>query len=98
MGVNLLIPQRNIHESILSLSLNSLIPWRQVKRPIEWTKRFGRTAPIDVEIGFGNGEYLVRHASNHPQRDFIGIELEWASLHRCLRKIAQSDVTNIRLM
>lgn len=80
------------------LSLHPLIPWRQVKRPIEWAKRFGRTAPIEVEIGFGNGEYLVRHALIHPQRDFIGIELEWASIQRCLHKIAQSDITNIRLM
>lgn len=80
------------------LSLNSLILWRQVTRPIEWTKRFGRTAPIEVEIGFGNGEYLVRHALDHPQRDFIGLELEWASIQRCLRKIARANVTNIRLM
>lgn len=80
------------------LSLNALIPWRQVQRPIAWPKRFGRTAPIEVEIGFGNGEYLVRHALNHPQRDFIGIELEWASIQRCLRKIAQAGLTNVRLM
>lgn len=80
------------------LSLEPFIDWRQSIRPIRWAERFGRKAPIEVEIGFGNGEYLVRQAAQHPDRDFVGIELEWASILRCLRKIARSNVRNVRLM
>jgi|GEM_PF-2236456 len=28
----------------------------------------------EVEIGFGDGEHLIRRASEHPERTFIGIE------------------------
>lgn len=80
------------------LSLAPLVNWRQTARPIRWTAQFGRHAHLDVEIGFGNGEYLVRQALHHPERNFVGIELEWASIQRCLRKIAQSHVNNVRLM
>lgn len=80
------------------LSLQSLVNWRQIKRPICWTELFGRKAPFEVEIGFGNGEYLVRQALLHPERNFVGIELEWASIQRGLRKIARSQVHNVRLM
>ncbi len=80
------------------LSLDAFIPWQQSERPIAWSRRFEGEAPLEVEIGFGNGEYLVRNAINHPERHYVGIELEWASLQRGLRKIAQANLLNIRLL
>lgn len=80
------------------LSLAPLVNWRQTVRPIRWAEQFKDKARLEVEIGFGNGEYLVRNARQHPERNFVGIELEWASIQRGLRKIAQSRIDNVRLM
>jgi len=80
------------------LSLNSFIPWRQAERPIGWPQRFGRRALLEVEIGFGNGDFLTRRARAHPERDLVGIELEWASVRRALRKVARAGVNNVRLI
>ncbi|MGE3536023.1 MAG: tRNA (guanosine(46)-N7)-methyltransferase TrmB [Candidatus Tectimicrobiota bacterium] len=80
------------------VSLRPLLLWQHVERPIDWTQRFGRQAPLWVEIGFGNGEFLARQAQEHPEYDFIGIEPEWASMQRCLRRLAQARVTNVRLL
>lgn len=80
------------------LSLQPFIPWRQVARPIDWARQFGREAPLEVEIGFGNGSYLVRRARAHPERDFVGIEVEWPSVRRALRRTAQAGVFNVRLI
>ncbi|MBM3225518.1 MAG: tRNA (guanosine(46)-N7)-methyltransferase TrmB, partial [Candidatus Tectomicrobia bacterium] len=52
----------------------------------------------DVEIGFGNGEFLVRTAQEHPERHFVGIEQEWASVQRGLRRLAQAELRNVRLL
>ena len=79
-------------------SLEPLVRWRELPRPIDWRAQFGRDAPLEAELGFGNGEFLVRRAQTHPQRNFIGIELEWGSVYRALRRIAQLDVTNIRVV
>ncbi|MDW8052479.1 MAG: tRNA (guanosine(46)-N7)-methyltransferase TrmB [Armatimonadota bacterium] len=79
-------------------SLKPLILWREVARPIDWAQVFGRTAPVELEIGFGNGEYLVARAQQHPERDFVGIELEWESVQRALRRIAGAGVCNVRLL
>lgn len=79
-------------------SLQPLILWRELKRPINWSQLFGRAAPVEVEIGFGKGEFLVRLARSHPARDFVGIELEWTSVRRALRNIAQTNVPNVRLV
>lgn len=80
------------------LSLRPLVPWLQVERPIDWDRQFGRRAPLEVEIGYGNGEFLVRKARAHPQRNFIGLELTWESTKRALRRIARLEIENVRLL
>lgn len=80
------------------LSLAPFIAWQQAERPLDWRRRFGRDAPLEVEIGFGNGEFLARRAQTHPERNLAGIEVEWASVQRALRKLALADVNNARLI
>ncbi len=79
-------------------TLKPLVLWRQEKRPVDWSARFGRIAPVSVEIGFGNGEFLVREALEHPERNFIGIELHWESVKRLLRRIDHCGATNVLVL
>jgi tRNA (guanine-N7-)-methyltransferase len=80
------------------LSLEPFILWQQAEHPIDWHGRFGREALLELEIGFGNGEFLVQQAQQAPARNFVGIEREWTSIQRGLRKIAQAKVANVRLL
>ncbi len=79
-------------------SLKSLILWQKAKRPINWRERFRRETILEVEIGFGYGEFLVRQAQAHPERDFVGLELKWASVQKALRNIAKANAINVRLL
>lgn len=67
-------------------------------RPIDWPLLFGRTAPLELEIGFGNGEYLHRLSLEKPEHDFVGVEIAWASLKRALRRLASPPRENVRVM
>ena len=80
------------------LSLAPLLLWQHVERPVDWAQQFGRQAPLVVEIGFGNGEFLAREAQAHPEHNLVGIEQEWASVQRGLRRLAQANVPNVRLL
>jgi len=80
------------------LSLQPLLLWQHGARPIDWAQQFERQAPVEVEIGFGNGEFLVHEAQEHPERNFVGIEQEWASVQRALRRIAQAKILNVRVL
>ncbi len=80
------------------LSLQPLLLWQDMARPLDWSQSFARQAPLHMEIGFGNGEFLVRTAQEHPEWNCVGIELEWASGQRCLRRIAQAQVSNVRVL
>jgi tRNA (guanine-N7-)-methyltransferase len=54
---------------------------------------------LELEIGFGNGEYLARRAELHPERDFVGLEIAWNSHKRALRRLAEPPKkTNVRLL
>ena len=80
------------------LSLNPFILWMKEKHPIEWHRKFGRSAELGVEIGFGLGDFLVQQALAHPEKDFLGIELGWVQIRRTLRKITLADVKNVRVI
>lgn len=66
--------------------------------PLDRQKLFGRQAPLEIEIGFGTGEYLVALALRHPDRDFIGFEQCAGRIVKALRKINLAGVTNVRLL
>jgi len=66
--------------------------------PIDWDKEFGRAAPLVVEIGFGNGEYLIENARQNPDKNFIGIEINFDLIKKAARRMQSSNVANIRLL
>lgn len=83
----------------LSLAVHDhLVRWQRLAWPIAWSETFGRQAPLAVEIGFGNGEFLLEEARSHPERDHVGIELSWASARRLLRRLDHELVTNTRVV
>ena len=59
---------------------------------------FGRTAPLVVEIGSGRGDALVHAALEHPELDFLGLEVYLPGVAQTLVSIRHHDVTNVRLM
>ena len=59
---------------------------------------FGRRAPRILEIGFGNGESLAEIAKNHPENDYIGIEVHRPGVGHLLMKIEELGLTNVRVM
>ncbi|HPD07589.1 MAG TPA: tRNA (guanosine(46)-N7)-methyltransferase TrmB, partial [Candidatus Bipolaricaulis sp.] len=46
--------------------------WEHI--PPDWATAFGRTGPLAVEIGFGNGEFLCEAAPAHPELNWVGFE------------------------
>lgn len=65
--------------------------------PLDALARFGRTAPLVLEIGFGNGEALIHGALHSPARDFIGIEVHKPGVGRALNAIESNALPNVRL-
>ena len=58
---------------------------------------FGRDLPLVMELGFGNGSFLLDQARANPGVNYLGAERSLSSLTRAFRVLARSSLTNVRL-
>jgi tRNA (guanine-N7-)-methyltransferase len=66
--------------------------------PINWEQIFNRDAPLAIEIGFGNGEFLENWASRIPNWNLVGIEYSISSVERMQKRLIGGDISNVRLI
>lgn len=70
----------------------------QIERPGNWGERFGRLAPLEVEIGSGLGEFIIRRAKEKPSLNFLGIENNWERVVKSLRNLGREKIGNVRIL
>jgi len=94
-----------INLKIKDVSLEAFVSHYEGQRPLDWTSIFGREAPLVLEIGCGLGEYLVGRAQREPDKNFVGIELDWKRVKKSLRKMevwrrrcGEDRPTNVRIL
>ncbi len=58
---------------------------------------YGRVAPLEVDLGCGDGTHLVELASVHPDRDFLGTERMRGRVRRTVNKIKALGLANARV-
>lgn len=63
----------------------------------DFSQIFGRTAPLIMEIGFGNGECLATMAAANPDQNYIGIEVHRPGVGHLLWLLNQQQITNVRI-
>lgn len=51
--------------------------------------------PLEIEIGFGDGNFLLDRAGKHPERQFIGFELRWHLLRQVLKAAETIPLPNL---
>ena len=66
-----------------------------------WTKVFGNSKPIHIEIGMGKGQFILNMALAHPDVNYIGIERYSSVLLRAVEKLDREEyreLDNIRFI
>jgi tRNA (guanine-N7-)-methyltransferase len=77
-------------QSSLVYELDSIL------RPINLSRLFAREQPLEVELGCGDGSFLVDYAAANPDRNFIGIERLLGRIRKLDRKGHRGSLTNLR--
>lgn len=68
-------------------------------RELQPTDIFPDTSrPLEVELGCGDGTFLVGMAKNHPERNFLGIERMLGRVAKTSRKIQSAGLANGQVM
>jgi tRNA (guanine-N7-)-methyltransferase len=72
------------------------IPYRAA--PLDLDAVFGRHAHRILEIGCGMGETTALIAAQHPQNDYLGIEVHTPGVGSLLKEIATRELANLRVI
>ncbi len=59
---------------------------------------FKRSAPIILEVGFGNGDSLFQQAVAFPNNDYVGIEVHRPGVGHLLHLAGDAGITNLRVI
>ena len=78
-----------------------LIPESYVDR-LDLTKVFGRTAPLIVDLGCGDGSFLIAMAERFPAKNFLGVERMAGRVSKTCRKAGPNrtggELRNVRVL
>ena len=71
------------------------VPELQVAR-LDLVQLFGRSAPLHVDLGCGDGSFLCEMAQQFPKRNFLGIERLTKRVEKVRRKAEK--IENVRVL
>ncbi|HSU55462.1 MAG TPA: tRNA (guanosine(46)-N7)-methyltransferase TrmB [Candidatus Dormibacteraeota bacterium] len=57
---------------------------------------FAERLPLDVELGSGDGSFLIEYAGKHPEWNFIGVERLLGRLRKIGKKAVRAGLSNVR--
>jgi tRNA (guanine-N7-)-methyltransferase len=66
--------------------------------PLNWAAVFGRTAPVIVDLGCGNGRFLIGSAVWRPAFDHVGVDVLPLVIRYATRRGNQRGLRNIRFV
>jgi tRNA (guanine-N7-)-methyltransferase len=65
---------------------------------IDLNATYQRSAPKILEIGFGMGDATATIAAEHPENDYLGIEVHGPGVGSLLNQIEQRELQNLRII
>lgn len=67
-----------------------------IVEPLDVAGLFPCPAPLEIELGSGDGGFLLRYAQRHPERHFLGVERLLGRIRKVERKAPRLGLTNLR--
>ena len=81
------------------MSDNALLhDFQSITEPLRLEKMFSVQQPAELEIGCGDGGFLLEWASRHPKKNFLGVERLLGRLRKLSKKGGRAGLTNLRLL
>lgn len=65
---------------------------------LNFSELFGNDNPVFMEIGFGDGGNLASMAKEHPERNYLGIEVHGPGVGHLMNILHEQGSTNVRIM
>ena len=72
--------------------------FQSITEPLRLEELFVTPQPTELEIGCGDGGFLLEHAQRHPERNFLGVERLLGRVRKLSKNGQRADLTNLRLL
>jgi tRNA (guanine-N7-)-methyltransferase len=67
-------------------------------RPLDWPAVFGNDHPVEIEVGFGKGLFLLNASQACPGVNFLGVEIVRKYQLFTATRLAKRGLRNVRLV
>jgi tRNA (guanine-N7-)-methyltransferase len=74
-----------------------LLPVPDPPAPLDWRVVFGNNHPVEIEVGFGKGLFLITEAAARPGVSFLGIEIARKYQLLTATRLVRHGLGNVRL-
>ena len=64
----------------------------------DWEEVFGNSNPLNLEIGFGVGNFLIEMGIREPDENFIGMDFYHKGIRKVISRIDKYQVNNTRIV
>jgi tRNA (guanine-N7-)-methyltransferase len=81
--------------------MSLLHEFKSVTEPLRLEKLFPASKeaqPTELEIGCGDGGFLLEWATRHPEKNFLGVERLLGRIRKLDKKGSRANLTNLRLL
>lgn len=79
-----------------------LRPWFRtlgdLEGPIDWPDFFGSDKPVEIDVGCGRGLFLYNESLAHPERNYLGIEIDYKEGRRTATRLMKRQAENARVI
>jgi tRNA (guanine-N7-)-methyltransferase len=75
---------------VLDISLRTL--------PLNMTEVFGNANDCLLEIGFGDGDFLIENALGNPGKNYVGIEIKKSRFNKAVKRAKRQKAWNVRFI
>ncbi len=65
--------------------------------PVDWQALFGNDRPVEIEVGFGKGLFLLTESAAHPEVNYLGLEIERKYQLFTATRLAKRGRRNVRV-
>ena len=78
--------------------MSLLHEFESVTKPLRLEDLFPTPQPAELEIGCGDGGFLLEWATRHPERNCLGVERLLGRIRKLDKKGSRANLTNLRLL
>ncbi len=89
---------RTNHDAFLAAAARAEFKPDDYFREVPSREIFGNEAPLDLDLGCGDGAFLFAMAARHPERNFLATERQAGRVEKVARKLAHRDIANARVL